>query len=352
MERETGVTRTTHSFGLVVVAVLVTVMIGAIMRMAQAAADGSPLFPGLPVAMAFLVPLGLPVLWGLAFLKSRPLPPTAGIALSGLVGVYTLVPGEIGGYLVSYAVLGSLAACGLLSRWRPSLIVVVMCGAMIPIVLASTDMALLDEMFAEQKELALQARREVLMAEQGAGGPTPTLAVEREVLDEMFRTMRRLIPGVTALSLIGQSALSLWLITLLAGRMKTETSWVRLPPFARWRFPFALVWLLALGVGLMIASRHLAGPDGWPPVGINLVLVMLSLAAVQGAAVQWRLSPRSMPWPVRVVLLFMAGFLFLPLVFLGLADQWLDFRKLDTDGPEDRDDNGGDDDAPADKQGG
>ena len=342
----------THSLVPAVVAVLATVFIGAAMHVAQAAAEVALPFLGMLAAVAFLAPFGLPVLWSWALLKGRPLQLTAGIAVIGLSGVFALFPGEIGGHLVSYAVVGLLAAFGLLSRWHPGLIVVAMCGVMIPIVLASTDMAMLDEMFAEQKEQTLQARREMLMAEQGEGAPTPTLAVEEEALEQMFGTMRKLVPGFIASGIIFQSALGYWLIVLLAGRLRLGFPVQGLPSFGRWRFPFALVWLLALGVGLMIAPRHLDGLASWPPVGINLVLVVIGLTAVQGAAVQWCLSPRNIPWPVRVILLFMAGFLFLPLVFLGLADQWLDFRKLDTDGPEDRDDSGGDDDAPADKQGG
>jgi len=190
------------------------------------------------------------------------------------------------------------------------------------------------------------------LAQQEEGAPPPSLAVEEEALERMFGTIRKLVPGFIASGIIFQSALGFWLVWLLAGRLKLPYSLRGLPHFGHWRFPFALIWLLALGVVLMIVHRQFGGLAGWPPVGINLALVMVGLAAVQGAAVQWRLSPRSIPLLVRIILLFMAGFLFLPLVFLGLADQWLDFRKLDTDGPVDRDDNGGNDDAPADKQGG
>lgn len=344
--------RMTPSLWPPLAAVLVTALLAAVMHVADAAGEVALPLLGMLAGAAMLAPFGVPVLWSWALIQGRPPRGTVAIAVVGLGGLYALFPGEIGGHLVSYAVVGLLAAFGLLSRWHPGLVLMAMCGVMIPIVLASTDVAVLDEMFAEQKEQTLQAQREMLMARQGEGAQPPALEVEAEALDRMFGTLRRMVPGMIAAGIIFQAALSFWLIRLLAGRLLPASALRGLPPFGRWRFPFAVVWLLAAGVGLMIVPRYLPLLAGWPPLGVNLVLLMVMLAAVQGAAVQWRLSPRSMPLVARIVILFMAGFLFLPLVFLGLADQWLDFRKLDTNGPMGRDDNGGNDDAPADKQGG
>ncbi len=351
-ERGTGVARMTPSHWPPVVAVLVTVLLGAVMHVTEAASEVALPFLGLLASVALLAPLGVPLLWSWALLKGPSLQRTALIALVGLGGLMALFPGEIGGLLVTYSVVGLLAAFGLLSRWHPGLLLGALCGVLIPLVVVSSDMATFDEIMTQQKEQVLQTRREMLKVGQDEGAEPPTLAVEAEALDHATATVRLLVPGGIAAGIILEATLNLWLIQLLAGRLRPRLSLRGLPPFGRWRLPFAVVWMLAAGIGLMVAPRYMAALADWLPVGPNLLLVLVTLVALQGAAVQWHLTPRGVPVLVRLVILFMAGFLFLPLLFLGLADQWLDFRKLDTDGPADRDDNGGNDDAPADKQGG
>lgn len=344
-ERGNGVARMTRSQLPPLAAALGTLLLAVAMHLVDAAGEVALPLLGLVATAALLAPLGVPVLWSWALFQGRPLQLVGVVAAAGLGAVFFLFPGEVGAQLVSYALVGLTAAFGLLSRWHPGLVLAAMCGVMIPVIVATTDLEVLDEMFEQQKEETLQARREMLMAQQGEGAEPPALEVEKEALDRMFGTTRQLVPGFIAGGIMLQAALDFWLIWLLARWLKLAQALRGLPPFGYWRFPFALVWLLAGGVGLMIAPRYLGLTD-WPPLGANLVLLSVGLVALQGAAVQWRLSPSSMPLPARVVLLFMAGFLFLPLVVLGLADQWLDFRKLDAD------DNGGNDDAPADKQGG
>lgn len=343
-----------------VVAFAVTLLLGVLMYGAQVAGEKVTPFLGLVTSIALVVPLGVPVLWSWALFRGRPWLWVVGLFVITLSGLLALFSGDIGLHLASYAAVGLLAAFGLLSRWHPGWVLILMWGAMIPMVLISADLAELDEMFAEQKELTLQARRQILMDQQGEGAIPPTLAVEEEALDRMFGLLRLLAPGLVASGMLFQAALSFWVIWLLVCKLGMAERLRGFPAFGQWRFPFALIWLLAAGVGLMIAPRYIDVPGYidvpvWSPListlalGPNLVLGMVGLAAVQGAAVQWHLSPVSMPLLARVILLFMAGFLFLPLVMLGLADQWLDLRKLDADDPQGRDDNGGNDDAPTDK---
>ena len=88
-------------------------------------------------------------------------------------------------------------------------------------------------------------------------------------------------------------------------------------------------------------------------VGLNIALAVAIVLSIQGAAVQWELTGRNMGMLPRVVFLLVAGFLFLPLVGLGLADQWLDFRKLEASDEEDspEDSNGAGTNAPDDDAG-
>jgi hypothetical protein len=72
--------------------------------------------------------------------------------------------------------------------------------------------------------------------------------------------------------------------------------------------------------------------------------MVCTVLAVQGAALQWQMGSAGTPMLLRLFFLFMAGMLFLPLVLLGLADQWMDFRKLEIDDQQNDHDTGGNDD--------
>jgi hypothetical protein len=103
------------------------------------------------------------------------------------------------------------------------------------------------------------------------------------------------------------------------------------PPFALWRLPDGAVWLFVLGLGL-VAARD----DSARPVGVNLAAAVGIGFALQGlAVVKWFLAGQGMS-PALVVLMFAFTSLLLgPVVPLaaagvGLMDQWLDFRKLES----------------------
>lgn len=78
------------------------------------------------------------------------------------------------------------------------------------------------------------------------------------------------------------------------------------------------------GLGLFITRQPTLAA-----AGLNLALAVGTLLSLQGAAVQWAVTGKTLGMIPRVIYLLVAGFLFLPLVVLGLADQWLDFRKLE-----------------------
>jgi hypothetical protein len=108
---------------------------------------------------------------------------------------------------------------------------------------------------------------------------------------------------------------------------------VGVPPFARWQVPFAAVWFLAAGLGLL-ASRHLVATI----VGANLAVCVAAWFALQGAAVVMALFERTLPPGSRVFTLVvgvLTGLFAWPIVgtalaILGLADGWIDFRRLRT----------------------
>lgn len=335
-------TRTPRFFVPTMVAVLVTVLMGGLLSLVQAAEDGlSPLL----AAASFLVmlaPYVLPVIWAWALLTVRPLRLVLmGLALWLVIGLM-LLSWDTTWLLTTHVVCGLVVAGGLLARVKPGVILALLAVITLPLFLWTLKQVPLDQTFADIKTQVLDDRRELLAAGNQAGGHLPALEKEEQVLDDLFRVVKQLLPGSVALWLLSQAGVTFALIWVLVRFLGLSGVLRGFPVFGRWRFPFAVVWMLALAVGLMILPL-----PWWPYAGANLALLVVHLLAIQGAAVQWRLSAISFPLGPRLFFMFVAGMLFLPLVLLGLADQWLDFRKLDSEEPPGSDSPGGDDDDPA-----
>ncbi len=98
-------------------------------------------------------------------------------------------------------------------------------------------------------------------------------------------------------------------------------------PFAAEAVPDHLVWGVVAG-GLMLASRH----DTIGLVGLNLLIVLVPLYALQGlAVVRHFLQKARVPRPLQAVsfgLFAIQPLLLLAVACFGLSDLWLDFRKI------------------------
>ena len=327
----------------IVVAVLATVILGGLFSVAQG--NDNLVLPvlGILSVMSLLTPYLVPVLWTWALLMGRPhLWVLVGAGL-WLVAGWVMMPGEVTWPMTTHVVSGLVAGIGLMLRWKPGVILLLLAVVSLPIVLWSLEQVPLDELFEAQKVQALEARRELLMAGTRAGEEPPSLELEEQMLDDLFQTVHRLTPGAVAVALVLQAAVTFGLVWLLVRVLGLSSVLRGFPVFVRWRLPFAVVWVLAAGVGLMILPL-----PWWPAAGLNLVMVVTTMLAVQGAALQWHLGAANVPKLLRLFFMFMAGLLFLPLVVLGLADQWMDFRKLDSEEPSGSDriglDTGGNDD--------
>lgn len=97
--------------------------------------------------------------------------------------------------------------------------------------------------------------------------------------------------------------------------------------FAQEAVPDHLVWVVIAG-GLMVASQHEVAAR----VGLNLLLVLASLYAIQGLAVLRHLFQRArVPRPLQGVgfgLFVVQPLLLIGAAGLGLTDLWVDFRKI------------------------
>jgi len=139
------------------------------------------------------------------------------------------------------------------------------------------------------------------------------------------RFMARLFPAGIALAALGGLALAwqahFWLSARPLGPAPA--------PFAAFSFSDNVVWLLVAALALVLIPA-----DPWlEPVqrlGVNLLLVVLALYVVRGAAVLRATSGRmSTPLAIVAGLVVVLMFVFVAggLSLLGIADTWLDFRR-------------------------
>jgi hypothetical protein len=330
------VTRTMSGYLPSVVAVVLTVLLGGLFSLVPE--DGQSLnvaVLGVFGLLSLLVPFVVPLVWTWALLMGRP--HRLVLFGSGLWLVTGLMmPGAVMWSFTTHVVSGLMIGLGLMSRWKPGLILILLAMVSTPFAVWNLNQEPMDEWFEILKEQNLETRRELLMEGTKAGEDPPALVMEEQIIDDLFNTMRQLTPGILALGNLFQATLTfgfIWFVLRLQGLTAGMHGF---STFGRWRFPFAVIWALALAVGLLIVPL-----PWWPYAGANLAMVVVGLLAIQGAAVQWRMSAVGIPVLLRLFFLFIAGMLFLPLVILGIADQWLDIRKLDAEESNDSDNTGG-----------
>jgi uncharacterized protein YybS (DUF2232 family) len=97
--------------------------------------------------------------------------------------------------------------------------------------------------------------------------------------------------------------------------------------FAQEAVPDHLVWAV-IGAGVMLVSQH----DGIERVGLNLLIVLAPLYAIQGLAILRHFFQKArVPRPLQGVgfgLFAVQPLLLLAAACLGLSDLWVDFRKI------------------------
>jgi hypothetical protein len=314
---------------------LVWIQDTAIQLSVEAESTVSPLL-ALAGLLSLAVLLVVPVLWGGAVLASRPwylAPVAAGVwlALSLVISTGTLV------WPLAFLTAAGLATgLAFLFRLRPAVALLV-----VSLVLAPYLIWAVVEFFENWPEMSsqiLEMQRELYSEKADPEQVELALAEKEDQLEESMALVRKILPATLGLEIMGLAAVLLALVWLEARILGLAIAPLGFPPFRRWKLPFYLVWTLVVGLGLVLTRQEVLATAGW-----NVVLVAATLFSLQGAAVQWEMTRPTMGLVVRIIYLLVAGLVFLPLVLLGLADQWLDFRKLEAS------DEGG---APDDSKGG
>jgi uncharacterized protein YybS (DUF2232 family) len=151
------------------------------------------------------------------------------------------------------------------------------------------------------------------------------LAMLEQMQKALTELMNVAVPAMLLLAVMLLLLVNFQVSRKIIRRMGGDVS--QLPPFTNWRLPWYLVWIF-------IASFVLASTgQGTIPykLGLNIYMLTMFLYGLQGLAVaasffaKWSLG-RGMKTFLLIVVFFLFGQL---LVFLGLFDTWIDFRKLE-----------------------
>lgn len=282
---------------------------------------------GWMVPLLLVFPFLVSALWGWALLAGRPKKVVAAAA-GGLLAVALMWwPQDIVWQVAGNVAAGMAAGLALGSRWRidAGLAAVTVCLA--PVLIWSALQVPLRENMTAFQDSTLQSMEESLWSKLDEPQRTQARLREEARLEDAIEMMARIFPALLAVGVLGQAGLILLLVLWLGRRTGLATGLGGGRQFTGWRFPFYLVWALALGVGLMLTRQPALGT-----AGLNLALVAASLIGVQGLAVQAFFTARLLPGPMQVVFwlvmgLPLAGVLMVASVVLGLADQWIDMRR-------------------------
>jgi hypothetical protein len=272
--------------------------------------------------------LAVPGLWSAAVLAATPPRWLRGAAVISLA-VAVLASGAVtAAVLASLAAAGVVGAMGLQRRWRALPLLAVTSLALIPSVVLPMAGTSFPEAVTEQVTLTREWYAERLPADLAEQERRGQLADFDEAAAAYLMLVERFWPSVVLAGVMAQAFLFLalgWGLARLVHGGLARPSWT---PLAEWRAPFATIWVLIGGLILVLVAGGRAAMVGW-----NLVLVAGTLLAIQGIGVQAWLIRRVLS-PLGRLAFWVLGALFLyPVIIgggavIGVADQWLDLRRL------------------------
>jgi hypothetical protein len=254
----------------------------------------------------------------------------AGLLLAAIAGLtVALQDAEAGVFLAS----GVLAAAGVERAVRAgrSLWPVVFAGA-VPVVLAAgfglsnpNPQQAWSNLAAQVDSLAGVAH----LPPPSGSQPPPEERRSREETERLAMAASQWALRLLPAEVLMMALLQTLPLVVVAGRLRQRDGGIAaVLPVSHWQVPFAVVWVLAVGLGLLATRSPVARI-----AGANLVFVVAVGLAVQGLAVLWSWLERGLPPPARALLLgslVLAAWPFLvgALAVLGTADLWVDFRRL------------------------
>jgi len=294
------------------------------------AGTGHAAWAGIAQLLLLPAPWVLPVLWGLALLL--PAAPGAAVAAAliwlvvALVAAPTMIVASLAGYVLAGLAAGW--AIGRYWRWDGALGAVMLVLA--PALIWAVHTVGVAETLAVAGEQMSEALEGSLPAETDEATRIATRAQLEHQVEMTLKAAAAIWPATMVLGLFGHAASVLALITGLMRWLRTGFRCRPLTPFLRWRVPFYWIWILAVGLALVVTRS-----GELPKVGLNVVLAAGFVLAMQGLAVLAVLINGIGGPAVRLAFWVIASLFFAPIILpggvvLGIVDQWLDLRRLDT----------------------
>jgi len=167
----------------------------------------------------------------------------------------------------------------------------------------------------------------LLLYEKSAELAPETLQYLRSAVEALRTYIPKILPA-----LLISAVLTLTWVNLVLGNWllkKKYRSFSPWPEYNTWKLPEPIVWLVILG-GMTVFLL----PNPMDTVGLNVLIICTTLYFFQGLAILGSLLNKwSVPRLIRVLiyaLIFIQTYGIIILSFLGLADVWADFRKLNT----------------------
>ena len=169
----------------------------------------------------------------------------------------------------------------------------------------------------------------LMLYEESAELAPETLQSVRSAVEVLRTYIPKILPGLLVSGILTITWLNLSLGNLLLQRKGKELSpW---PAYNAWKLPEPMVWLVILG-GITVFLL----PAPFSTMGLNVLIICITIYFFQGLAIIASLLERwSVPRLIRVLiyaLIFIQTYGIIVLSFLGLADVWADFRKLNNTG--------------------
>lgn len=294
--------------------------------------------PVLGLGAAFLVPLPLTVL----VLRRGLLPALLAAGVAGVIAGLVAGPLAGAGLLLTFAPIGLALGWGGRLEWGAPRILL-LTSAVVCASLAINLALTLALSGVNPYRIMIDSMRE---GQEAALAFYGRLGVNTEALQQQNQQMMQvlaLLPKVLPVLLIQAGVVIAWLNLQVARTILGRLGYAlpALPPASTWRLPSFTVWLLPIALILLVLggpgtqSPTAPSPPGRgiipPEIGLNLLYLVQTAFAIQGALVAWVLLGRYMGAPgLRVVVL---AFLLLNpflsrLVFLvGLADSVFPLRE-------------------------
>jgi uncharacterized protein YybS (DUF2232 family) len=165
----------------------------------------------------------------------------------------------------------------------------------------------------------------LLLYEETADLAPETLESVRSAVELLRNYIPKVLPALLVSAILSITWLNLVLgYWLLKKKDKELTRW---PDYIEWKLPEPLVWLvITAGISVFLLPAPLNN------IGLNVLIVCVTVYFFQGLAIVASLLNKwSVPMLIRVLiyaLIFIQTYGIIILSFLGLADVWADFRKL------------------------